>query len=122
MSRLGPTLPLRVFIRRQQVLHLYRNLLKAAKRVDDASLRDSLHLEIRNEFVHSKDLKDNSAIKTALVTGQRSLGRLEDLCSSSKASTAKNGKHVSDRNSNSWMNTSDDSDVRGRVGTGWPWK
>lgn len=117
MSRLGPTLPLRLFIRRQQVLQLYRNMLRAAKRVDDVSVQDSLRQEIRNEFVNSKNLKDNAAIKTALVTGQRSLSRLEDMSTAPSSS-----KKATQSDSNSWINTADDTDVRGRVGTGWPWK
>ena len=112
MSRLGSTLPLHVFVHRQQVLHLYRNLLKGARRTPDVVLAASLKDQIRTDFKNGKNLKDKVSIKSAIVNGQKSLIRLDDLNGTNQGTTIKSG---------SWIDTKDDEDVRGRVGAGWPW-
>lgn len=116
--RLGNTLPLKVFIRRQQVLTLYRNLLKTSRGVSDGDVRQGIQQEIRSGFAQCKTLTDSSSIKTSIVAGQRSLTQLEDMCGVKPSSSAK--QSIPD--AGSWINTKDKDDVRGRVGTGWPWK
>ena len=114
-KRLGKALSLHDFIRKQQVISLYRQLLQCVKRLDDVSVRNSLKLEIRTEFHNGMTLKDNNAIKTAIINGQRSLTQLEDMTGGVKSVT------MSKYKGDSWLDTKDEVDVRGRVGTGWPW-
>lgn len=116
--RLGKTLPLKVFIRRQQVLTLYRQLLKTSKGVVDEDVRNGIRQEIRSGFAQGKILTDSASIKTSIVAGQRSLSQLEDMCGVKPSNSAK--QQIPD--AGSWINTKDKDDVRGRVGTGWPWK
>ena len=120
MSRLANTLPLHVFIKRQQVLRLYRQLLKTARGIEDEQLRASLREEVRIEFKNSKSLVDKVAIKTAIIQAQKSLTQLEDL--SSRKSTASSGNTSKAKVTGSWLDSSESGDIRGRVGTGWPWK
>jgi hypothetical protein len=87
-------------------------MLKAAAKVPDLDVRKNLKEEITLEFHTCKSLVDNNAIKTAIANGQRSLSRLDDLSGT---------KSRFQRNGGSWIDTQDEEDVRGRVGTGWPW-
>jgi hypothetical protein len=88
-------------------------MLKAAAKVPDIDVRKNLKEEISLEFHTCKNLVDNNAIKTAIANGQRSLSRLDDLSGTKSV--------YSKRNGGSWIDTQDEDDVRGRVGTGWPW-
>ena len=81
-------------------------------------VRQGIQQEIRSGFAQCKTLTDSSSIKTSIVAGQRSLTQLEDMCGVKPSSSAK--QSIPD--AGSWINTKDKDDVRGRVGTGWPWK
>jgi hypothetical protein len=91
-------------------------MLKSANHVADQSVRAGLLEEIKIEFHKCKSLSDGAAVKNAIAHGQRSLAQLEDLSGykTAPASLPKKG-------SGSWIDTQDEEDVRGRVGTGWPW-
>ena len=107
------------------MLRLYRQLLKTARRIEDATLKNDIHLEIKTEFAKNKGLESNVLIKTAIVSAQRSLTQLEDLSGGNKKfSTVETNPPPSSTKTtdNSWLNSSDKDDIRGRVGTGWPWK
>lgn len=112
MSRLGKTLPLHVFVRRQQVLRLYRDMLKSARSIEDVLLKQSLKAQIKTEFRIGAALVDNNATKTAIAHGQRCLVQLDELSGRKRDSRKTEG---------SWLDTKDEQDVRGRVGSGWPW-
>lgn len=110
--RIGNTLPLHVFIRRQQTLKLFRQLLKACRKVEPESLKRDISKEITSEFKKHKFIVDTLALRSLVQTAQSSLVKLEDMCNI-KSTPYKD---------NSWLNTSDETDQKGRVGKGWPWK
>ncbi|KAJ1432281.1 hypothetical protein B484DRAFT_31933 [Ochromonadaceae sp. CCMP2298] len=112
--RLANTLPLHVFVHRQQVLRLYRKLLRTARHVEDKGLQKDIRDEIKLEFGKNKDLLDKSSVRTAVQEATRSLTRLEDMTGVTPATPAS-------KKGGSWLDTQDSDDVRGRVGTGWPW-
>mmetsp|Transcript_24737 Transcript_24737/g.41242 ORF Transcript_24737/g.41242 Transcript_24737/m.41242 type:complete len:120 (+) Transcript_24737:16-375(+) len=117
MSRLGQTLPLHIFIRRRQVVHLYRHLLKACKNVDDSSVKSDLIDEIKLEFHTNKELEEKIAIKNAITQGNRSLTQLNDMIGGQNRVYGSNAI----AGESSWLDTNDCDDERGRVGTDWPW-
>ncbi len=110
MSRIKDTLPLKEFMRRAQVLNLYRAMNRAARRVSDANLRQSLCTEIRNSFRQNQQLRDSMSLKSTLIDANRQLKQLRTMGEQSVA----NGPGT-------WLGESTEDDVRGRVGTGWPW-
>jgi hypothetical protein len=109
---LGDVLPLHVFIRQRQVIHIYRNLLKATKGLQDAVLRQELQLQIRNDFRRNKDVKDTQLIKSLLQEANSSLKTLHGMVASIRTGPKSVG---------SWLDQSENDDKRGRVGEGWPW-
>jgi len=137
-------LPLHVFIRRRQILSSYRNLLKATRPCEDPDLRKDVFNQIRTEFQRNKDLQDKVVIKQCIQQASRSLKQVEEICNRQKhspvaattrtTSPKKNDSPVITTTSNkpversppddpsSWINVKDNIDVRGRVGSGWPWQ
>lgn len=111
MSRLKHlgVLPLHVFVKRQQVVKLYRKLLKAALKLHQDCLHADVTRQIKLEFRKNKDLSDKAAIRNAIQSGHRQLKQVEDMIG------------VSAKSADSWLSSSDQVDVRGRVGDGWPW-
>lgn len=109
LTHLG-VLPLHVFVKRQQVVKLYRRLLKAALKLHQDSLQADVTRQIKLEFRKNKDLSDKVAIRNAIQSGHRQLKQVEDMIG------------VSTRSADSWLSSSDQVDVRGRVGDGWPWR
>jgi hypothetical protein len=111
-SRLKNVLPLGIFIRRQQVVKLYRQLLKSAGKLTNRTLAVEIKRQIVNDFARNKHITDSLAIRTLVQEGTRNAKQLQDMDITNSGS--KSG-------ADSWMNSSDEGDERGRVGTGWPW-
>ncbi len=101
-------LPFHLFMRRQKVLQLYRNMLRANQNITDQNLRLDLRAEIKREFQRGKSLTDAASINQSLTEGQRQLVMLRSLGDNS----------VSD----GWLSSGEEHDKRGRVGQGWPWE
>lgn len=109
-SRLKNVLPLQHFIRKAQVLKLYRELLRDTKALKDHSLKTSVREQVIFEFRNSMHVSNPSTIKALLAEGQRSLAKIKSM--SDKID-------VADR----WTEESDhEDDKRGRTGNGWPWE
>ena len=70
-----------------------------------------LREQVKREFKAHRTMDDPFNVQRALTEGKRRLGELQEL-------TGSNNKYEGD----SWLNTQDDEDLRGRVGTGWPWE
>ena len=99
-------------MQRQRVLKLFRDMLRCVRSIDNnKELQTDLKSQILIEFTKGKVDTDAMSIKNRLIEGQRNLDILRSVCSSSP------GQH----SVNSWMNTTDDADKRGRIGEGWPW-
>lgn len=66
--------------------------------------------QVQREFKANKADTDPFNVQRALAEGKRRFEELQDF-------TGNNKKYDGD----SWLNTKDEEDPRGRVGTGWPW-
>jgi hypothetical protein len=122
MSRLKDkaALPLRDFMRRFQVLSLYRNMNRAARQVADPNLRLSLCEEISVGFRQNQMMKDVVSVKSTMVEANRQLQQLRAMGASGTGSTAAAAK--ANAPPGSWLGDSTPDDERGRVGTDWPWQ
>lgn len=113
-------LPLQYFVRRKQVLDLFRQFLREHRRISDQSLRSDIKRQISYEFRNYGKLptsldeyeKISRNISVLIVQGERSLQQLKDL-----SVTHSNSNDIND----SWININDPEDTRGRIGTSWPW-
>lgn len=109
-SRIKDALPFREFTRRRQVLTLFRSMLRAANKLEEASLRASISKEISAGFRQNMDLKDPVSVKATLQEANRQMKQLQSMSQDATAYDA-----------DSWINQSEPDDERGRVGKGWPW-
>ncbi|CAM2112004.1 LYR motif-containing protein 2 [Lepidochelys kempii] len=77
-SRLPPAaLTLKQFLRRQQVLQLYRRILQAIRQVPTETDRHYLKEWAREEFKRNKDATDEDAIRMMITQGNMQLQELE---------------------------------------------
>lgn len=72
--------------------------------------QEDLRQQVQNEFRAHKTLDDPFNIQRALAEGKRRYEELQEF-------TGSKNKFDGD----SWINTKDEEDPRGRVGVGWPW-
>ena len=121
MSRFKDALPLHVFIRQRQVIHMYRKSLKAIKKVVPETVRGDLLAEIQREYRKCATIQDSMTVKSLIVHGERSLKQIKDMAQIESAVAVRVGTFDKEIDADSWLNQSDEHDQRGRVGTGWPW-
>ncbi|XP_055455233.1 LYR motif-containing protein 2 [Psammomys obesus] len=77
-SRLPPAaLTLKQFMRRQQVLLLYRKILRAVRQVPSDSDRKYLQDWAREEFKRNKSATEEAAIRMMITQGNVQLKELE---------------------------------------------
>ncbi|XP_042743038.1 LYR motif-containing protein 2 [Lagopus muta] len=77
-SRLPPSaLTLRQFLRRQQVLQLYRRILRAIRDVPAEADRRHLQEWAREEFRRNKDATEEDAIRMMITQGHMQLRELQ---------------------------------------------
>jgi hypothetical protein len=121
-SRLKNVLPLQVFIRRQQVLGLFREFNRAVRLIPDDSLRIDLKRQILSDFKQNMNMNENSIVRVLIQEAQRHLVMLQSMGSGSSKLKSKQPLNNNDNiDSNSWLGMDDPEDPRGRVGVKWPW-
>ncbi|NXE72948.1 LYRM2 protein, partial [Cochlearius cochlearius] len=77
-SRLPPSaLTLKQFLRRQQVLQLYRKILRAVRDVPADADRRYLKDWAREEFRRNKDVMEEDAIRMMITQGNMQLRELQ---------------------------------------------
>ncbi|XP_075429928.1 LYR motif-containing protein 2 [Ascaphus truei] len=77
-SRLPPAaLSLRQFMLRQQVLGLYRKILRAVRQIPNASDRRYTEEWAREEFKRNKGTTEEVTVRMMLAQGQKQLQELE---------------------------------------------
>ncbi|XP_021248019.1 LYR motif-containing protein 2 isoform X1 [Numida meleagris] len=77
-SRLPPSaLTLRQFLRRQQVLQLYRRILRTLRDVPTEADRRHLQEWAREEFRRNKDATEEDAIRMMITQGHMQLRELQ---------------------------------------------
>jgi hypothetical protein len=96
------------FVHRSTVISLYRNCLKAVRLMPHN--QEDLRLQVQNEFRANKDDSDPFNTQRSLAEGKRKYQELQEMTG-----------HKKQEGGDSWLNTDDPEDTRGRVGTGWPW-
>ena len=106
-------LSLKDFMRRSQILKQYRQFLKLAKNLDQSS-KSQVIAQIRGEYRAQQGLKDATTIKQMMAHGSHQFKILDSMVSTVGATAS----GVPDFAINV---DEDDPDVKGRVGTGWPW-
>ncbi|NXG14564.1 LYRM2 protein, partial [Grallaria varia] len=78
VGRVPPgALTLRQFLRRQQVLQLYRNILRAIREVPAEQDRRCLKEWAREEFKRNKDATEEDAIRMMITQGNMQLQELQ---------------------------------------------
>eukprot|EP00532_Pseudo-nitzschia_australis_P008403 CAMPEP_0168177518 /NCGR_PEP_ID=MMETSP0139_2-20121125/8507_1 /TAXON_ID=44445 /ORGANISM="Pseudo-nitzschia australis, Strain 10249 10 AB" /LENGTH=112 /DNA_ID=CAMNT_0008096595 /DNA_START=440 /DNA_END=778 /DNA_ORIENTATION=+ len=97
------------FVHRFTVLSLYRGYLRCINDTMPHN-QDDLREQVRREFRINMHDKDAFAVKRNLAEGKRQFAELQEF-------TGQSNKYKGE----SWINTQDAEDPRGRVGTGWPW-
>jgi hypothetical protein len=100
------------FVHKQKVLDQYRSFLRSIRLIADERERENAFQEVHREFKTHKALQDPLATQMAVTDGERKLKQVQSMVGSSPAM----------EDSDSWLNTQDAGDERGRVGTEWPWQ
>eukprot|EP00953_Heterococcus_sp_UTEX-ZZ885_P016330 9182-Heterococcus_DN1.PRE.2 len=124
----GPKLSLRDFMRRSQVLHTYRQLLKVCSSAADYELRN-LHSE---PCARRMDDKQQGQEVAAQIKAQYRTFQHETDSLKLRMLMADAAQHVDALQGavhrklpagvGSWMDTQDEEDRRGRVGLDFPWQ
>lgn len=76
-SKLGNALSFKRFMLRSEVLKLYREMLRIAKKVPTEQQRKELTDWIRHDFKSNKHVTDEEAIKMMITRGRMSLKELQ---------------------------------------------
>jgi len=129
MSKKPSFLPLSHFIRRQEVLKMYRQFLRGTRQIEEHALRDDLRQQVRISFRNNSQLSDVSTIRNLLKEGKRFKSQLEALGKGGSGSVSLSGIGSSNPSARagpdraeSWLDCDDDEDVHGRVGVKFPWQ
>jgi len=86
-----PTLTLRQFMLRQEVLKLYREIFRAIRQVPDKSSQLDLKQWTRSDFRSNMHHTEELAIKMLMQQGRRSLTALQNSLHLSGAATGSDG-------------------------------
>lgn len=125
-GRFKDAMPLQVFIRRKQVLDLYRRLLRGSIRADavieggnlGSHKQGDLYGRVRSEYRTYSNIVDSGTISILITEGMRHAEHIESMA---PLATTKESAAPADADG-SWLNSGDDDDKRGRVGDRWPWE
>ncbi|CAK1585673.1 unnamed protein product [Parnassius mnemosyne] len=79
------TLSLKQFLLRQEVLKLYREIFRTLRQIPDESTRSELKVWARADFRNNKHHTDESAIRSMLYYGRKSLTDLKKSLALSKS-------------------------------------
>ena len=119
--------PLSFFIQRAKILSLYRRTLRSVGKLRGTGMGarevDDIREEVRREYRRHRALENNMDIRACMLNGDRQAAFLE----SGAVGTAPGqggAAAVENAEQDKWVSASDfhdETDVLGRVGTGWPW-
>ncbi|OWY90257.1 hypothetical protein PHMEG_00041703 [Phytophthora megakarya] len=124
---------LQYFLNRTAVLNQYREFLRTTKPLA-ADVRLDVRRQIRAGFDSSRFEEDERRVSLLLRQARDQLKMVSDLVDTAMAQQRsederdwKKGEWTATQTEDTWMDSpSDDKDgkedVKGRVGTGWPWK
>ncbi|TMW69557.1 hypothetical protein Poli38472_001713 [Pythium oligandrum] len=128
---------LQYFLNRSAVLAQYRQLLRITKPLERDVRRD-VRQQIRASYEMYRHVEDETQASNLLRQGKEQVKHVSDLVDSAVArqrlveetaqAKAKASVVVSSTSKATWTDAAsgedddDQEDVRGRLGTGWPWK
>lgn len=93
---------------------MYRDFLRCVRRIeDDDRQKEQAWKEVVDDFRRHSYETDPVTIKMSVREGERRLAQVQSLVGHTTA-------HQNDEDS--WLNTNDPEDPRGRVGVEWPWE
>lgn len=98
------------FILRGRVLGQYRDFMRALRHAPQDAAVD-LRCQVRDSFRRNANERDGAAIKALLAEGKRQLAFAKSFAANSRDAVP----------GESWVGTGEQWDVRGRVGSRWPW-
>lgn len=101
------------FMHQQKVRHLYRSFMRCLHAMDDDSARADARSEIVQQFRQHQH--DPLRVQMAVREGERRLAQLQAMVGYASPTATGDAD-------DSWMNTQDPDDPRGRVGEEWPWE
>ena len=107
---------LKEFVHRQTVIRQYRGFLRAVACIPDPTFQLSSKKEVQTSFGRYKDETDALTIQMALREGERQLEQVKSMVGYVGPDDA------AKKDDDSWLNTDDAEDPRGRVGVVWPWE
>mmetsp|Transcript_1608 Transcript_1608/g.2362 ORF Transcript_1608/g.2362 Transcript_1608/m.2362 type:complete len:133 (-) Transcript_1608:531-929(-) len=100
------------FVHKRTVVRQYRHYLKCIHRIPDHDYQESARNEVQKRFRQLVSETDALTIKMALQEGHRRLAQVQSMVGYTPQAT----------DDDSWINTKDEADPRGRVGVSWPWQ
>ena len=124
-------LSLKEFMRRAAVRNQYRSFLRTLSKIDDEQWKNQLWSDVSSNYRRNASSTDPMAIKMAFSEGERQLSQLISIVGVTtnnriELSTDENKDQpmydISQNDPDSWLNTPDEDDPRGRVGEQWPWQ
>ena len=107
---------LKEFVHRQTVIRQYRGFLRAVACIPDPTFQLSSKKEVQTSFGRYKNETDALTIQMALREGERQLEQVKSMVGYVGPDDA------AKKDEDSWLNTDDEEDPRGRVGVMWPWE
>ena len=107
---------LKEFVHRQTVIRQYRGFLRAVACIPDPTFQLSSKKEVQTSFGRYKSETDALTIQMSLKEGERQLEQVKSMVG------YVGSDDVAKKDEDSWLNTDDEEDPRGRVGVMWPWE
>ena len=116
-----PVLSLKDFIHRAKVKAIYRDFFREVRNLD-GSVQIELKNAIRKEFKKNIEEKNKETIKASLVEATQQFQILQSYV---RTSSKKLNLDISNINgalpTESWVGSGEEYDIRGRLGSQWPW-
>jgi t-SNARE complex subunit (syntaxin) len=116
-----PVLSLKDFIHRAKVKAQYRDFFREVRHLDK-SVQVELKNHIRKEFKKNLEETNKETIKSLLIEATQQLQILQSYVRTSSKKLNMDPSMISGTMSTeSWVGSGEEYDIRGRMGTEWPW-
>lgn len=102
--------PFKDFVQKTTIIRQYRAFLKAIRTLSPSE-RQEAQEEVQRSF-RNTDKDDEMAVQMAIKTGEQRLKQVRSMMGY---------QPPKEEGDDSWLDTKDEHDQRGRVGVGWPW-
>lgn len=96
-------------------------MLRSARKLERKDIKEDIINQIRCEFGKNKSINDKGSARALLSEGTRQLGAIQSMAASTIPVDMNNNSGFRPV-ATSWMESSSEDDIKGRVGEGWPWE